>query len=185
MGRESAIVPLVKRNAAVIGVMVCLVGSTACRGRAKTVGQLSLALQARGLSVEKVEPTADEKLLMEKFRALPFVPAPDWEEHVALRIDGVVVEVTRYSGSMKASSELKDEIDSEAKRKKRKTENHEPYDESRHFTNGPFLFTIDHWAVSAAPGGKMDMGSYRSLDIDPAVEQRIEMTIKSLKAGLF
>lgn len=173
----------VKPNVAVVVAMVCLVGSTACRGRVKTVDQLSLALQARGLSVEKVEPTADEKLLMEKFRALPFVPAPDWEEFVTLRIDGVAVEVTRYSSSMKASSEVKDKVDSEAKRMKRKLENHEPYDESRHFSNGPFMFTIDHWAVSAAPGGKMDMGSYRSLDIDPAVEQRIESTIKTVKAS--
>lgn len=45
------------------------------------------------------------------------------------------------------------------------------------------MLTIHHCAVSVAPGDKMGMGSYRAVAINPAVEQRIETTIKALKVG--
>ena len=161
--------------------MVCAVGQTGCRSGVKTIDQLQLALQARGLTVERVEPTADEKRLMEKFRAMTFGLGVNYEEFVTLRIDGVEVEVTRYSGSMKARSEVKDQNADEAQKARRKLENHERYDPTLNFSNGAFMFSIKHWTVSAAPGGTLDMGSYRSLDIDPAVEQRIESTVTALK----
>ena len=164
-------------------MVACLfLGLAACRGRVRSIEQLSLALQARGLTVEKVEQTAEEKKTLENFRAL-IGATPDWEEYQTLRIEGVAVEVTRYSSAFKARSEVNDQLENYANRKKREVDPHRKQDESRYFTNGPFMFQIDHWAVSATPGGKLDMGSYRSLEIDPATEQRIETALKGLKAG--
>ncbi len=61
---------------ALLAVSFIFLLASSCKPKVGTIDDLAGALTTRGLKVQTVEPTADEKLLLEKFRLLSGAAAP-------------------------------------------------------------------------------------------------------------
>ncbi len=160
---------------------------TGCKNQAPTIDQLAAALTAKGLEVTTVEPTADEKLALEKFKALATAlgsTPPSYEEFRDLSINGIRVGVTRYGSAFSARSATKEAAAEEAKTDERDQKKGRPHFSSHFFSHGPYAFEVYHSHVDAAPGGRIDLGSYREVPVDPTEEARLERTVKTVKVGL-